>query len=37
VSGTLDRLVKTALNSARAALAENTLAAYADDWAAFAS
>lgn len=32
-SGTLDRLVDTARNYARAALSENTLKAYARDWA----
>tara|TARA_R110002096_G_scaffold418439_1_gene622496 strand:+ start:3160 stop:4269 length:1110 start_codon:yes stop_codon:yes gene_type:complete len=36
-SGTLDRLVETARDYARAAVSENTLAAYASDWAAFAS
>jgi integrase len=35
-SGTLDRLVETARDYARAAVSENTLAAYAADWAAFA-
>lgn len=35
-SGALDRLVETARDYARAAAAENTLKAYAKDWAAFA-
>ena len=35
-SGTLDRLVETARDYARAAVSENTLAAYTADWAAFA-
>jgi integrase len=35
-SGTLDRLVETARNYARAAVSENTLKAYAKDWAHFA-
>ena len=35
-SGMLDRLVETARDYARAAVSENTLAAYATDWAAFA-
>ena len=35
-SGVLDRLVETARDYARAAVSENTLAAYAADWAAFA-
>lgn len=35
-SGTLDRLVETALNYARAAASENTRRAYARDWAHFA-
>lgn len=35
-SGTLDRLVETARDYARAAASENTLKAYAKDWAAFA-
>ena len=35
-SGTLDRLVETARNYARAAASENTLRAYATDWAHFA-
>lgn len=35
-SGTLDRLVETARNYARAAASENTLKAYAKDWAHFA-
>ena len=35
-SGALDRLVETARDYARAAVSENTLAAYAADWAAFA-
>ena len=35
-SGALDRLVKTARDYARAAVSENTLKAYATDWAAFA-
>jgi integrase len=35
-SGTLDRLVDTARDYARAATSENTLKAYAKDWAAFA-
>jgi len=35
-SGTLDRLVETARDYARAAAAENTLKAYAKDWAHFA-
>jgi site-specific recombinase XerD len=35
-SGTLDRLVETARDYARAALSENTLKAYAKDWAHFA-
>ena len=35
-SGMLDRLVETARDYARAAAAENTLKAYAKDWAAFA-
>jgi integrase len=35
-SGTLDRLVETARDYARQALAENTLTAYAKDWAHFA-
>ncbi len=35
-SGTLDRLVETARDYARAAVSENTLKAYAKDWAAFA-
>jgi integrase len=35
-SGTLDRLVETARDYARAAVSKNTLAAYATDWAAFA-
>ncbi|WP_374644145.1 tyrosine-type recombinase/integrase [Tabrizicola sp.] len=35
-SGALDRLVETARSYARAALSENTLKAYARDWAAFA-
>ena len=35
-SGELDRLVQTARNYARAAVSENTLAAYATDWAALA-
>ena len=35
-SGTLDRLVETARDYARTAVSENTLAAYATDWAAFA-
>jgi len=34
-SGALDRLVETARDYARAAISENTLAAYATDWAAF--
>ena len=34
-SGTLDRLVDTARDSARAAASENTLKAYARDWAHF--
>ncbi|MBI1220189.1 MAG: tyrosine-type recombinase/integrase [Rhodobacteraceae bacterium] len=34
-SGTLDRLVETARNYARAAASENTLKAYAKDWAQF--
>ncbi len=35
-SGTLDRLIETAQGYARAAAAENTLKAYAKDWAHFA-
>ena len=35
-SGALDRLVETARDYARAAVSENTLAAYAADWSAFA-
>lgn len=35
-SGALDRLVETARDYARAAVSENTLTAYAKDWAAFA-
>jgi integrase len=35
-SGTLDRLVETARNYARQAASENTLKAYAKDWAQFA-
>lgn len=35
-SGALDRLVETAPDYARAAVSENTLRAYAKDWAAFA-
>ena len=35
-SGTLDRLVETARDFARSAASENTLRAYANDWAAFA-
>ena len=35
-SGTLDRLVDTARDYARAAASENTLKAYAKDWAHFA-
>jgi len=35
-SGTLDRLVETARDYARQAASENTLKAYAKDWAAFA-
>ena len=35
-SGTLDRLVETARDYARAAASENTLKAYAKDWARFA-
>ena len=35
-SGTLDRLVETARDYARAAVSENTLKAYAMDWAHFA-
>ena len=35
-SGTLDRLVETARDYARAAASENTLKAYAMDWAHFA-
>ncbi len=35
-SGTLDRLVETARGYARAAVSENTLKAYAKDWAHFA-
>ena len=35
-SGTLDRLVETARDYARAAVSENTLKAYAKDWAHFA-
>ncbi|MEO8245431.1 MAG: tyrosine-type recombinase/integrase [bacterium] len=35
-SGTLDRLVDTARDYARAATSENTLKAYAKDWTAFA-
>jgi integrase len=35
-SGTLDRLVETARDYARAAASENTLRAYAKDWAQFA-
>lgn len=35
-SGTLDRLVETARDYARAAASENTLKAYATDWAHFA-
>lgn len=35
-SGTLDRLVETARSYARQAASENTLRAYARDWAAFA-
>jgi integrase len=35
-SGTLDRLVETARDYARAAASENTLKAYARDWAQFA-
>jgi integrase len=35
-SGALDRLVETARDYARAAISENTLKAYATDWAAFA-
>ncbi|MBL4929446.1 tyrosine-type recombinase/integrase [Fuscibacter oryzae] len=35
-SGALDRLVKTALDYARQAVSENTLKAYAKDWAHFA-
>jgi len=35
-SGTLDRLVETARDYARAAASENTLKAYAKDWAQFA-
>ena len=35
-SGTLDRLVETARDYARAAVSDNTLKAYAKDWAAFA-
>ena len=35
-SGTLDRLVNTARDYARAAASENTLKAYAKDWAHFA-
>ena len=35
-SGTLDRLVETARDYARAAASENTLRAYAKDWAHFA-
>ncbi|MCU0733887.1 MAG: hypothetical protein MUE84_20215, partial [Hyphomonas sp.] len=35
-SGTLDRLVETARDYARAAASENTLKAYARDWAHFA-
>ena len=35
-SGTLDRLVEAARDYARAAISENTLKAYAMDWAAFA-
>ncbi len=35
-SGTLDRLVDTARDYARAAASENTLKAYARDWAHFA-
>lgn len=34
-SGTLDRLVETARDYARAAASENTLKAYAKDWAHF--
>ena len=35
-SGTLDRLVETARDYARQAVSENTLKAYAKDWAHFA-
>ena len=35
-SGTLDRLAETARDYARAAASENTLKAYAKDWAHFA-
>lgn len=35
-SGTLDRLVDTARDYARAAVSDNTLRAYAKDWAHFA-
>ena len=35
-SGTLDRLVETARDYARAAASENTLKAYAKDWVQFA-
>ena len=35
-SGTLDRLVETARDYARAAVSDNTLRAYAQDWAQFA-
>ena len=35
-SGTLDRLIETARDYARAAASENTLKAYAKDWARFA-
>ena len=35
-SGTLDRLVETAQDYARQAASENTLKAYATDWAHFA-
>ena len=35
-SGTLDRLIETARDYARAAVSENTLKAYAKDWAHFA-
>ena len=35
-SGTIDRLVETARDYARAAVSENTLKAYAKDWAQFA-